>query len=128
LQEIEWPAHLQLKPLKECIALHTPCTLRNVQQQASAPEMLLKRIPEIKLMNLTQECCGAAGMYMLEHPQMSDALVENTLQHIGDFQPQRIATSNIGCQLHLARALQKRGLAIGVLHPISLIAKQLSDS
>lgn len=127
LTQITWPATLHLKPLSARVAIHTPCTLRNVIKQPMAPIQLLKKIPEIELCppSAQKDCCGAAGLYMLEYPDMADALVEKTLAIFIEQKPDFIVTTNIGCSLHMARTLREKQSITSIVHPITLLAKQL---
>ncbi|NOY73815.1 MAG: (Fe-S)-binding protein [Gammaproteobacteria bacterium] len=112
-------------PLAKQIAVHDPCSLRNVLKQQQAPYELLKLIPEIKLSELpnNQHCCGAAGTHMLTHPEKADLLRASKLLTLDNIQI--IATSNIGCALHLAAGLPPHHNHIEVLHPITILERQL---
>jgi glycolate oxidase iron-sulfur subunit len=90
-------------------------------------EGLLTRIPDLSSAALAgnDQCCGAAGIYFLSQPEMADALRADKLAAIRDAAPQFLVTSNIGCALFLAEALKSLGLTIEVLHPVSLLARQL---
>lgn len=124
--EIIWPENLQIKALSQRVALHTPCTLRNVLKQADAPVKLLKKIPQLELVSLKSAyCCGAAGLYMLEYPQMSDGLLQSILSEITAQKYDWLLTSNVGCHLHMARAIHEKGYKTRVAHPIVLLAQQL---
>jgi glycolate oxidase iron-sulfur subunit len=37
-----------------------------------------------------------------------------------------LATSNVGCAMHIASALREAGSEIEVLHPVTLIARQMN--
>ena len=128
LAEAQWPVDLQPAPLSRTIALHTPCSLSNVLHQADAPHRLLQRIPELKIAPLpkTTRCCGGAGQYMFQQAEFARQLREKTLDNIDTQQTIDIlATSNLGCALHLAAGLRERGQPIAVKHPVVLLAQQL---
>lgn len=115
-------------PLPRKVAVHEPCSLRNGLRQESLPYRLLALIPELELVPLpgNSHCCGAAGSYMLEHPTMADALLTDKLDAIGQVSPDILVSNNIGCALHLAAGLRQNDQPIEVLHPVSLLARQLS--
>lgn len=117
----------QLLPLTASVCLHTPCSLKNVMREEQGAIKLLQQIPGIKMTPLpaTIQCCGSAGSYMLDHPQMSQALLNDLLNVALEDQPEFLVSSNIGCALHISAGLRERGVALEVLHPITLIARQL---
>jgi len=117
----------QLQPLAASVCLHTPCSLKNVMREEQGAVKLLQQIPEIKMTPLPAsiQCCGSAGSYMLDHPQMAQALLSDLLGVALKDQPEYLVSSNIGCALHISAGLRERGIALEVLHPITLIARQL---
>ncbi|MCF7968721.1 MAG: (Fe-S)-binding protein [Methylococcaceae bacterium] len=126
--EQEWPDELALKPLPTTVCLHSPCSLRNVLRADQHPASLLKRIPGLKVIPLPAQirCCGAAGSYMVDHPEMAAALRDDALDLIAASQPSLLLTSNPGCAMHLRAGLKQRGLGdIEVIHPVTLLARQL---
>lgn len=118
----------RLLPLAASVCLHTPCSLKNVLRQEQGAVKLLQQIPGIKLAPLPAsiQCCGSAGSYMLEHPKMAQALLGDLLNAALEDKPEYLVSSNIGCALHIAAGLRERGLELEVLHPVALIARQLS--
>lgn len=122
-------SELAFEPLPRRIAVHIPCTQRNVLKQSKLPFALLAAIPEAELIALpgNEVCCGAAGSYMLEHPQTAGALREQKLQALAGTAPDILVTSNIGCSLHLQSGLKQQGRELEILHPLSLLARQLSS-
>lgn len=123
-----WPETLKLLPLKARIAVHLPCTQRNVLGNTEAILALLRRIPGIELVELdaTHQCCGAAGTYFVTQPQMADQLLQRKLDGAAAVQPDYIVSTNVGCSLHIAGGLRRQGgKAPEVLHPATLLARQL---
>ncbi len=120
---------LKLNPLNKRVAIHTPCSMKNILKRASAPFQLLGLIPDIKLLDLPENglCCGAAGLYIITNPQEADALREDKIKALRDSQAEILVTSNTGCSLHLAAGIRAADMEVEVLHPVELLARQLSD-
>ena len=129
LDQADWPADPALRPLPETIAVHDPCTLRHGLRQHRAVYRLLERIPQLQTLplNPTGACCGAAGSYMLTQPEMAAAIRQPHIERLQTLGVRTLVSSNIGCALHLAAGLREAGLEIEVLHPVSLLARQLAE-
>ena len=128
LAERPWPDSVSLEPLSAKILVHSPCSLKNVLKSERNPPALLRRIPELQvdLLSNSALCCGAAGTYLVDHPKMAQALREDLLDAITACPPNYVATSNVGCAMHLRAGLKLRGLGqIEVLHPLVLLERQL---
>lgn len=127
LAVISWPESVTFRPLKQRISVHEPCSLRNVLKQQSAAYSLLARIPELTVEALTgnDQCCGAAGSYMIDHPEMADQLRADKLIAIHQANIDILVSSNIGCSLHIAAGLRQKNKKIEVVHPVTVLARQL---
>lgn len=121
---------LKFRPLAARIALHTPCTQRNVARADAAIARLLARIPQMQIAVLPAQpgCCGAAGNYFLRYPGIADALRSETLDRSAAAKPDLLVTSNVGCRIFLDNGLRQRGLTMPVTHPIVLLAQQFDNS
>ena len=71
------------------------------------------------------QCCGGAGAYMLTQSEMANRLLDDKLSAITASNVAILATSNIGCSLHIANGLREKNLTVSVMHPIQIIAKQM---
>ena len=125
-----WPQDLSLRPLAAKIAVHLPCTQLNVTGGGDTISALLKKIPQAEVFALdrTQQCCGAAGTYFVSEAEMADRLLAHKLDALVALRPDYLVSSNIGCTLHLAAGLARRGLTVPVLHPLALLAQQWCDT
>jgi len=123
-----WPDDgpaLSAQPMKA--ALHLPCTQRNILRRPDAVEQLLSRIPELELEPLAgnDQCCGAAGSYMLTEPEIANRLREPKLEALEQQQPQLLLSNNTGCALHIAGGMKEQGIDIEVMHPVVLLARNV---
>ena len=120
----------RLTPLTAAVCLHTPCSLKNVMREEQGALKLLQQLPGITLAALPEAtpCCGSAGSYMLRHPKMAQALLDDLLAEALKTKPDYLLSSNIGCALHIAAGLREQGINMEVLHPIVLIARQLRQT
>jgi len=118
---------LSFTELSSSTWLHTPCTLKNSLSKGADISALLNHIDgfQINNFNNSQACCGAAGSYMLEHPETANLLREQLLKPVKQQVTQYLLSSNIGCAMHIRAGLKQDGLNIEVLHPVSLLAQQL---
>ena len=62
---------------------------------------------------------------MLTQPDMADALLKDKISAIDKSKAMLLATSNIGCALHIAAGLRAQNKVVKVVHPVTIIATQL---
>jgi glycolate oxidase iron-sulfur subunit len=105
------------------VAYDDPCHLLHGQKVREAPRALLRSIPGLELFDLpgAADCCGAAGIYNLTHPETSRRLLERKVGALRDTRPDVVATGNPGCLLQLGRGIREAGLPVEVLHPVDLL-------
>lgn len=114
-------------PVPSRVAVHLPCTLRNVLREHGDLLELLRRVPGTEVLELegNERCCGAAGAHMFTHPEAADALLAPKIEAIGCMAPDALITANIGCSLHLQAGLRRAGLDVPVLTPAEWIRRRL---
>jgi len=104
------------------LLIHTPCTLKNSMKQ---PQLLIELFQKLGVKQIKQiknyGCCGAAGLNMWKKPELANALAAPLVKQIIAEKPDFVVTANIGCQLHLQKCLDKKGLKTRILHPANLI-------
>ncbi len=117
---------LRFRACRERVALHQPCTRRNVARDAEQVRDLLRRVPQLDILELPAApgCCGAAGSHALAFPERAGRLRAMVLRQIADLAAHRLLSSNIGCRLHLAAGPG----APPAEHPLTLLARQLEMS
>lgn len=101
------------------IAYHPPCHLRHAQGIDAAP--LLREIAGVELLPLSDDCCGAGGLYMETQPRLARAVRARKLAEFARSGASMVATGNPGCMLWLMRG----GLGGRVVHPATLLFRAL---
>ena len=121
---------IQFQSWKAKALVQTPCTLRNVLKTGAAVPELLHRIPKLEVESLPASlgCCGAAVSYMLTQAEQAVAFAADFAEAIAVRKPDVLVSSNVGCALHLAAALKRRGLDIPIMHPVEVLARQLPEA
>ena len=116
----------KLQPFPHTLWLHQPCTLRNGFNTADSTEQLLTHIPNLIIKPLPSlGCCGASGLHLLNNPSFSKQFLEPLAQALTKDKPSIIVSSNIGCVMHLQRFLREKSYKIPVIHPVTLLWKQM---
>ena len=121
---------LLFKPLHHKISLHHPCSVENVLQGNSSIEKLVAQIPEIEVAPLGPDssCCGSAGSHRIREPETADRLRQPKLASLIKSEATTLLTTNYGCALHFAEGCEKDGIMVEVMHPVTLLARQLKST
>lgn len=116
-----------IAPLAEKVAVHEPCLMRNVLHCQDRPYDLLRHIPGATVVPLAgnDQCCGAAGTYFLTQPAMAASLLADKIEAVKAGGTRILVSSNIGCTMHMAAGLKAEGMEVEVVHPITLLARQM---
>lgn len=105
------------------VAYDAPCHLIHAQRVVHAPVDLLRAIPGLELVPLAgaETCCGGAGIYNLQHPDLSAEILSGKIESIRATGADTIATANPGCIMQIGAGLLLEGTGIDVVHPIELL-------
>jgi len=66
-------------------------------------------------------CCGSAGSYNIEQPELARQLGERKARHVLSTGAQAVATGNIGCMVQLRTHLTSLGGTIPVWHTLEVL-------
>lgn len=118
---------LCFKPLTETVYIHESCSSHNKLRIAGVMPRILKCIPQLQIREpATKSCCGAGSSHQILFPELTDELLKLKLQDIRESHTKYLLSDNIGCALNFKNGLHKSGLKIEVIHPITLLARQLA--
>jgi len=113
----------KLKPLPIKVTYHDPCHIAHCQGIRSQPRALINMVPGIDFRELPEAdaCCGSAGTYNIEKPEMSDRVLSRKVQNIQKTGAEYLVTSNPGCLLQLKKALSEATPQVKVIHLTELL-------
>lgn len=109
--------------LSRRVTYDAPCHLYHAQRVTTAPLDLLKAIPGLELVPLrgAESCCGGAGIYNLQHPDLSGEILADKLAAIRETGADTVATANPGCIMQIGAGARMNHLPVAVIHPIELL-------
>ncbi|MDA8632949.1 (Fe-S)-binding protein [Verrucomicrobiales bacterium] len=138
LVEIEFraPSQSDKSEETETVTYHEACHLCHGQGISSQPRDVLRSIPGMQLVEMTDatHCCGSAGVYNITQPEQAGKLQQEKVENIKATGASCVATANPGCHLQIQNGLGLNGAgdAADVTHPVSLLAaayrKEKGDS
>ncbi len=113
-------------PLK--IAYHDACHLSHGQGVRSQPRALLQAIPNVELVEIADPhlCCGSAGSYNLDQPEIAIQLGREKAQRVLATGSDCLVTGNIGCLTQLRLHLDLLGSGLPVKHTVEILAEAYS--
>jgi glycolate oxidase iron-sulfur subunit len=105
------------------IAYQDACHLTHAQNVSTEPRSLLRAIPGVELVELADPhlCCGSAGTYNLDQPDIAASLGQKKAQAVLATGAQMVVSGNIGCINQMRFHLTKLGSPIPVRHTMQVM-------
>jgi glycolate oxidase iron-sulfur subunit len=105
------------------------CHLRHAQRITSQPRDLLQHIGGLQTVELAYPdlCCGSAGVYNLQHPEMSNAILDSKMDDIRASGASLVISANPGCILQLRKGVAEAHLPIRVRHIAEVLDEALGS-
>lgn len=118
---------LLLKPLPWKVTYHDPCHIAHCQGIRREPRDLLKLVPGLTYVELenADACCGSAGTYNIDKPEMADRILGRKLDTIRATGAQVLVTGNPGCLLQLKKGLMDQLPQVRIMHLTELLTRSI---
>ncbi|MDO4264014.1 MAG: glycolate oxidase subunit GlcF [Deinococcus sp.] len=109
------------RPLR--VAYHDACHLAHAQGIRREPRELLRWIGGVEVVEVPQGdlCCGSAGTYNIEQPELAAQLGQLKAGHILSLQPDLIASGNIGCHTQITAHTRRQDSNVPVMHTAEIL-------
>ena len=115
------------QPLR--LAYHDACHLAHAQGITSAPRRLLSAIPNVTVLDIPdgEVCCGSAGTYNLEQPEIAAQLGRSKAENILATGAEAVAAGNIGCLVQVRTYLAQLGRPLPLWHTVEVLDQAYSQ-
>ena len=90
-------------------------------KQAGNPEVAL----EVHEMPVEDDCCGFGGVFSVEHPEISAAMMDQKIANVEASGAQVVVSCDSGCITHLNGGLQRKGSPLRAVHLADVLCKRL---
>ena len=110
-------------PAPLTVAYHDACHLAHAQGIRSAPRVLLASVANLRVVEIPNgdTCCGSAGLYNVEHPDIANALGTRKAMAVIATGADVVAAGNIGCLVQIATGLTRAGASVPVRHTMQIL-------
>ena len=105
------------------VAYHDACHLAHAQRITAPPRRLLGMIPNLTIVEVPEGelCCGSAGTYNLEQPELARQIGERKARNILSTTAQAVVTGNIGCINQIKVHLELLDRPLPIWHTVELL-------
>jgi glycolate oxidase iron-sulfur subunit len=107
------------------VAYDAACHLIHGQRIANQPVSMIGTVPGVRIVKLdgADTCCGGAGIYNIQHPELSSAILKKKLEAIASSGADLLATGNPGCIMQIGAGLLMTGQTLEIVHPVEILAR-----
>jgi L-lactate dehydrogenase complex protein LldE len=111
---------------RSSVAYHSSCHLLRDLGVQMQPQALLSAVEGLELIELpaSDDCCGFGGVFSVEFPHVSAAMLERKIVNIDLSGAEVITTCDAGCITHINGGLHRRGQVPRVMHIAEILEKQ----
>jgi glycolate oxidase iron-sulfur subunit len=127
LDELGLTAPMKRVPLRA--TYQDSCHLLHGQKVREAPRRLIRAVEGVELveMELSDQCCGSAGVYNVTQTETAMALLKKKMECVNATSAQTILTANPGCLLQLRAGARTTGKGQEVMHVVELLDKAIEQ-
>jgi L-lactate dehydrogenase complex protein LldE len=105
-------------------AYHDSCSSLREMKVEFEPRLLLKSVSGLKLRDLREKetCCGFGGFFSVKYPEVSARMADDKIADAKASDADMILAADLGCLLHLAGRLSRKGERMAVRHAAEVLA------
>jgi L-lactate dehydrogenase complex protein LldE len=107
------------------LTYHASCHLLRDLGVNAQPQALLANVRDAELVELpyATECCGFGGVFSVEHPEISTAMLERKIANIEASGASLVVSCDGGCITNINGGLHRRGKPQRAVHIAQILAQ-----
>lgn len=108
------------------ITYHSSCHLLRDLGIDRQPRLLLSRVRQAEVVELpfTDECCGFGGVFSVEHPEISTAMLMRKIENLETSQAPVLVSCDAGCITNINGGLARMGKNLKAVYIAEVLARQ----
>ncbi|RPI88597.1 MAG: (Fe-S)-binding protein [Chloroflexi bacterium] len=108
------------------VTYHSSCHLLRELGVDRQPRLLLANVREAEFIEMpyTDECCGFGGVFSVEQPEISAAMLDRKIINITTSQAPVVVACDAGCITHINGGLHRRGMQQRAVHIAEILASR----
>jgi L-lactate dehydrogenase complex protein LldE len=106
------------------LTYHPTCHLHRGIGVDRQPRELLSMLKgaDIRALPEAEDCCGFGGVFSVEHPELSAAMLERKIANLDATAAQTLVVCDAGCLMHIQGGLRRKGAPQRVIHIAEALA------
>ena len=107
------------------LTYHSSCHLLRGLGVDLQPRALLANVHGAELVELpdTTDCCGFGGVFSVEHPEISTAMLERKIANLDDSGADLVVSCDAGCITNINGGLHRQHRTLRAVHLADLLGK-----
>jgi len=103
---------------------HDSCSSLREMRVRDEPRRLLASVEGLTLADLedAEVCCGFGGLFSVKYPEISERMADDKIADVTAQGADTLVGGDLGCLLHLAGRMERRGKIIHVRHVAEVLA------
>ena len=103
---------------------HDACSGLRELSIRDQPRTLLAAIADLQVVetDMSEICCGFGGAFCVKYPVVAEAMADAKIRAIAAVGADHLVAGDLGCLLHLAGRLARKGSSIQVRHAAEILA------
>jgi L-lactate dehydrogenase complex protein LldE len=103
---------------------HDSCSSLREMKVRDEPRQLLNSVEGLSMTELTDDevCCGFGGLFSVKYPEISERMADDKIADACATGADTLIGGDLGCLLHLAGRMKRRGKAMRVRHAAEVLA------
>ena len=108
------------------ISYHASCHLLRDLEIDEQPQRLLEKVKKAELIPLPkrEECCGFGGLFSIEHPEISKAMLDRKIDNLITSGASILVSCDAGCVAHISGGLQRKKISLQAVHIADILDKR----